>query len=164
MKLNRMIPWKKQDDQFIRTVGADPFTVMHRQMDNLFADFLGDPWLDTTSRVASRFAPQIDLSETGEELRVTAELPGLDVNDIEVEVDGDLLTLKGEKKNQHEEEKGDYYHSERSYGAFRRTIQLPAEVDTNLVKAKFTKGVLEIAMPKKPEAPSTRKKIELQCE
>ena len=114
--------------------------------------------------MSPRFAPQIDLSETGEELRVTAELPGLEEKDIEVALEGHRLTLKGEKKEDHEENKGNYHHSERSYGYFERSVQLPQGVDIDKASAKFKNGLLHIAIPKKPESQSVRKKLELQSE
>jgi HSP20 family protein len=99
----------------------------------------------------------VDVSETGKEVRITAELPGLDEKDVEVTVTNNMLTIKGEK----EEEEGDYYHSERSYGYFDRTIALPQGIDADNAKAKFKKGVLKVTIPKKPEAQSSRRKIEL---
>jgi HSP20 family protein len=108
-----------------------------------------------------QFLPQIDLSETGKEVRVTAELPGLEERDVEVTLGSNMLTIKGEKKEEQEEEKGDYYHSERSYGYFQRAVQLPEGMDTDHAKATFKKGVLKVTIPKKPEAQSTRRKIEL---
>lgn len=164
MKLNKIIPWKRAERQLARTPDPEAFAMINRQINHVFADFLGDPWSDPWEQIGNRFTPQIDLSDRGGELRVTAELPGLDANDIEVAVEGNLLTLTGEKKDEHEEAKGDYYHSERSYGYFKRSVELPAGVDPNKVTARFKKGVLEIAIPKKPEAQTTRKTIALKSE
>ncbi len=108
---------------------------------------------------AGEFLPRVDVSETGKEVRITAELPGLDEKDMEVAVTNNMLTIKGEKKV--EEEEGDYYHSERSYGYFNRTIALPQGIDADKAEAKFKKGVLKVTIPKKPEAQSWRRKIEL---
>lgn len=161
MKLNSIIPWKKDHRQLSHLpAGNDPWALLHHRMNSLFDDFFGGPL--PTPFGGDRFAPQIDLSETDNEVRITAELPGLDEKDVEVTLLDNVLTLKGEKKEEHEEEKEDHYHSERSYGFFERSVQLPDGVDTDKVEAKFKKGVLKIAIPKKPGTQSGRRKIELQ--
>jgi HSP20 family protein len=162
MNLKSLIPWKKEDQPLARrSYESDPFLQMQRRMNGLFDDFFGRSSSDLWNGVNGTFAPQIELSETGKEVRVAAELPGLDEKDVEVTLSGDLLTIKGEKKHEHEEEKGDYYHSERSYGYFQRSVQLPQGVDAEKAKAKFKKGVLKVSIPKKPEAQSNRRRIEL---
>jgi HSP20 family protein len=94
-------------------------------------------------------------------MRITAELPGLDEKDVEVTVPSNMLTIKGGKKVEKEEEEGDYYYSEHHYGHFERPIALPQGIDTDNAEAKFKKGVLKVTIPKKPEAQSSRRKIEL---
>jgi HSP20 family protein len=128
-------------------------------MNSVFEDFLGYSSSDLWGDAAGEFLPRVDVSETGKEVRITAELPGLDEKDVEVTVTNNMLTIKGEKKV--EKEEGDYYHSERSYGYFDRTIALPQGIDADNAKAKFKKGVLKVTIPKKPEAQSSRRKIEL---
>ena len=91
-------------------------------------------------------------------MRITAELPGLDEKDVEVTVTSNMLTIKGEKKVEKEEEEGDSYYSERNYGHFERTIALPQGIDTNNAEAKFKKGVLKVTILRKPEAQSSRTK------
>jgi HSP20 family protein len=162
MNLKSIIPWKKEDQALARRGGGgDPFTQLQRQMNSVFDDFLGRSSSDLWGGGAGEFLPQIDLSETGKEVRVTAELPGLDQKDVEVTVTNNMLTIKGEKKVEKEEEEGDYYHAERSYGYFNRTIVLPEGIDADKAKAKFKNGVLKVTIPKKPEAQSARKRIEL---
>jgi len=92
--------------------------------------------------------PHVDISDKGKELKVSVELPGMDKDDVEVNLDDNALTIRGEKKSEETEEKEGYYMSERSYGAFQRIIPLPVEVDPEKVKAKFKKGVLNIVLPK----------------
>ena len=128
---------------------------------NLFEDFFGRSSSDLWGDDAGEFLPRVDVSETGKEVRITAELPGLDQKDVEVTVTNNMLRIKGEKKVEKEEEEGDYYHSERSYGYFDRTIALPQGIDADNATAKFKKGVLKVTIPKKPEAQSWRRKIEL---
>ena len=111
-----------------------------------------DLWGDA----AGEFLPRVEVSETGKEVRITTELPGLDEKDVEVTMTNNMLTIKGEKRveKEEEDEEGDYYHSERSYGYFDRTIALPQGIDADNANAKFKKGVLKVTIPKKPEAQS----------
>ncbi len=165
MKLNRIIPWINEDRQLARSrMDSDPFALLDRRMNSLFGDFFGNRFPDVWGKAGDGFAPQIDLSDTGDELHITAELPGLDEKDVEVTLADNLLTLKGEKKEEVEEEKGDHYHCERNYGYFERAVRLPNDVDPDKATAKFKKGVLQIAIPKKPEAQTTRRKLELVSE
>ena len=160
MNLQSIIPWKKEERSLARgRSDGDPFAQLQRRMNSVFEDFFGRSSSDLWGDDAGEFLPRVDVSETGKEVRITAELPGLDEKDVEVTVTNNMLTIKGEKKV--EKEEGDYYHSERSYGYFDRTIALPQGIDADNAKAKFKKGVLKVTIPKKPEAQSSRRKIEL---
>jgi HSP20 family protein len=162
MNLQSIIPWKKEERSLARGRGdSDPFAQLQRRMNSVFEDFFGRSSSDLWGDAAGEFLPRVAVSETGKEVRITAELPGLDEQDVEVTVTNNMLTIKGEKKVEKEEEEGDYYHSERSYGYFDRTIALPQGIDADNAKAKFKKGVLKVMIPKKPEAQSSRRKIEL---
>jgi HSP20 family protein len=101
--------------------------------------------------------PTVELSENDKEIRVTAELPGLDEKDIEIDIAGDMLILRGEKRAEIEDE--DRRYSERSYGRFERRLSLPAEVDEDRVSASFKKGVLTVVLPKTERARSRAKRI-----
>lgn len=107
------------------------------------------------------FTPRIDVTENDEQVKVSAELPGMDRNDIEVRLSHNVLTISGEKRQEHHEEHEGYTYAERSYGSFRRSVTLPAYVDTEQVDATFDRGVLSITLPKTAEARS-RKKIEVK--
>jgi len=140
------------------------------EMDRLF-DRFGFPSLrrvfdiEPSWRSASSFglsAPAIDMSEDERAYKISAELPGIDAKDIEVSVSGDTLVLKGEKRQEKEEKDKNYYFSERSYGSFQRSFQLPSSVDRNKVAADFSKGVLTITLPKTAEAKKPVKKIEVR--
>ena len=162
MNLQSIIPGKKEERSLARGRGdGDPFAQLQRRMNSVFEDFFGRSSSDLWGDDAGEFLPRVDVSETGKEVRITADLPGLDEKDVEVTVTNNMLTIKGEKKVEKEEEEGDYYHSERSYGYFDRTIALPQGIDADNAKAKFKKGVLKVTIPKKPEAQSSRRKIEL---
>ena len=108
------------------------------------------------------FVPDVDITETDKEFRVTAELPGMDGKDLNVSFVEGLLTIKGEKREEHEEQRGDSYRSERQFGAFERTIPLPSGVNPDKAKASFEKGVLSITLPKTEEARSNKKIIAIQ--
>ena len=140
------------------------------EMDRLF-DRFGFPSLrrvfdmEPSWRPASSFsfsAPAIDMSEDDKAYRISAELPGIDAKDIDVSVSGDTLILKGEKRQEKEEKDKNYHFSERSYGSFQRSFQLPSSIDRNKVAADFSKGVLTITLPKTAEAREPQKKIEVR--
>jgi HSP20 family protein len=94
---------------------------------------------------------------------ITAELPGMDEKNIEVKVTDGILTIKGEKQEEKEEKKKDYYLHERHFGSFERSFGLPEGVDINKIEAAFKKGVLTVTLPKKPEAQKPAKKIEVKA-
>ena len=100
------------------------------------------------------FSPRIDVSDNEKELKVTAELPGLEEKDFDVSLDGDVLTLSGEKKTEHEEEREGWRHVERTSGSFHRALRIPFEVDPDAVEASFAKGVLTVTLPKPTEVQS----------
>src|ERR1700739_1189647 len=104
-------------------------------------------------------APAIDMSEDEKAYKISAELPGIDAKDIDVSISGDMLVLKGEKRQEKEEKDKNYHFSERSYGSFQRAFELPKSVDRNKVAADFSKGVLTITLPKTVEAQQPPKKI-----
>jgi len=144
-----------------------PFGAFQREMNKLFDDFFGgfdlSPWASHEGRLAAIFTPHIDVSETDKEIKVSAELPGMDDKDIDVSLTRETLTIKGEKKQETEDKGKDYYKMERSYGAFTRSIPLPVEVDTDKVQATFKKGVLEITLPKSAKAIQETKKITVKA-
>jgi HSP20 family protein len=107
-------------------------------------------------------APPIDMSEDEKSYKITAELPGLDAKDVDVQVTGDTLLIKGEKRQESDEKSKNYHFSERSYGAFQRSFNLPASVDRDMVTADFSKGVLTITLPKTAAAQQQAKKIEVK--
>lgn len=103
--------------------------------------------------------PSADLVETDDEFRVSAELPGMSEDDVEVTFSEGLLTVKGEKEEKKEEEKENVHVSERRYGTFSRSFRLPPSVDADKVDATMKDGVLTVVLPKKPEAKKAEKKI-----
>ena len=133
-----------------------PFHVLHRQMDRLFDDFFRDVESPVTRNGwSSGNWPSIELSDADKEIKVVAELPGLDEKDIDITLHDGVLTFKGEKKG---ETSGTRY-SERWHGQFARSIELGSEVDPDKVRASFDKGILTITLEKRPEAQSSVRRI-----
>jgi len=141
------------------------------EMDRLFDRFgsgFGFPSLrrmfdiEPAWRSASSFgfsAPAIDMSEDEKAYKISAELPGIDAKDIDVSVSGDTLVLRGEKRQEKEEKEKNYHVSERAYGSFQRSFQLPPSIDRDKVAADFSKGVLTITLPKTAESQKPVTKI-----
>jgi HSP20 family protein len=144
-------PWGGRD--------LDPFRQFRTQLDTLFEDWFG-------RSMGGTLAPRIDVSETAKEVKLTVELPGVEEKDIDVSLSGNQLTIKGEKKSEQqakddEGEGGRVFHRvERSFGAFRRTMTIPFDVESDKVSAEFKDGVLTITLPKPEgagEQPETRR-------
>ena len=128
--------------------------------DQAFGDFFGRTPLEMAS-ADSTWSPLVDVHETKDQFLVKAEVPGLKQEEIEVSIVDDTLTLKGERKRETEVKENEYHRIERSYGAFQRSIVLPASVDASGVKASYKEGVLEIQLPKKEEAKPKAIKVEV---
>ena len=136
---------------------------MQREFDRLFNDFSGlQPF--TLDEQIGEFYPRINVADVDEKIEISVELPGMEEDDIELTLKKDLLTIRGEKNVESEEEEGRYYRRERRYGSFCRTIRLPEdEIDVEKVEAKFTNGVLTITLPKVEEEIEVLKKITVQA-
>ena len=165
MALKELIPWRKTNEELaVRREPASPFDQFRREMDQVFDNFLSD-WPGRSSMVDRRlssFVPSIDITETEKEVCVTAELPGLDEKEVDVTLSRGLLTIKGEKREERNENEGEMQRSECRYGMFERTMQLPEYLDADKAKATFKKGVLKVTLPKTPEAQSSRRRIPVE--
>lgn len=151
-----------------------PFESLRREIDRLFDDFRPGSWRSPVVRtlfdvepfwrngVSWSKAPAVDVAETDKAYELTAELPGMDENNIELKIADGVLTIKGEKKEEKEEKKKDYYVSERRYGSFQRAFTVPGGVDTDKIEAKFKNGILTVSMPKTAQAQKNEKKIEIK--
>jgi HSP20 family protein len=142
----------------------NPFALLRQEMNSLFDNFFSGFAPEPFETRLGAFSPRVDIAETDKEIKVTAELPGMDDKDIDVALTKDMLTIKGEKKEEKEEKGKNYYRMERSYGSFSRSIPLPSEIDTNKVKADFKKGILTVTLPKTPQAIKETKKIQVKAE
>jgi len=124
---------------------------LHKDMDRFFNRFFDDfniskSWIGKDR--FSAFAPKLNVSEDDAAIEISVELPGMNEKDIEVSLDKDLLTIKGEKKEESENREKSFHHMERSYGTFQRSIRISDEVEPNNIKASFKDGVLVITLPK----------------
>jgi HSP20 family protein len=153
-----------------------PFADLRAEMDRLFDRFSsGFPSLSMgrdlfdwdpfriSGGTFSVTAPHVDVSETDKGYEISAELPGMDEKDINVEVKDDVLTVSGEKKEESEKEAKDYHVSERRFGSFRRSFRLPSGVNQDKLSADFKKGVLKIALPKSAESQKKSRKIDVKA-
>jgi HSP20 family protein len=139
----------------------DFFFPLRRGINRMLDDFFGG--MEPLEEDGRWFAyPRVDIKETDNEIKISAELPGMDEKDIDITIAGNTLTIKGEKKEEREEKEANYYRSERRFGSFSRVIDLPEEVDTNKVDAMFKKGVLSITLAKSERAKSSVKKIPIK--
>ena len=152
-----------------------PFETLRREVEQLFDDF-GQNFLPLPTRrsffgfeppwrreAVWEAAPAVDIAESEKGYEITAELPGMDEQNVEVKVANGNLTIKGEKREEKEEKKKDYFLHERHFGSFERSFQLPEGVDADKIEANFKKGVLTVTLPKKLEAQKPTKKIEVKA-
>ena len=152
----------------VRRGEYEPFHDFQRQMNRLFDDFFTDfplalRWGE--NRLAAMgFSPRVDVSETDKEVRISAELPGMEEKDLSVEIDETSVTLRGERKEEKEDKGKNWYTREQSYGAFHRVIPLPASVDGGKASANFKKGVLTVTAPKRVEEQARRKSIKIETD
>ena len=152
MRIRELVPWRSRErGQLSPKNGGDPFLTLQSEMSRLFDSFFEGfnvgPF-GTTGLMQSSAMPKVDVSETKDAVHVTAELPGMKEEDIQVTLSDGNLVIRGEKKAEKEEQEKNYYRVERSYGTFHRSIPLPAEVDDKKVDASFQNGVLNIVLPK----------------
>jgi HSP20 family protein len=152
-----------------------PLETLRHEVDRLFEDFDRDFWRAPFRRSAFDVepfwrreltftpAPAVDIVEKEKAYEVTAELPGMEEKDIEVKLANGDLTIKGQKQEEKEEKKKDYYLHERRFGSFERRFRVPESVDIEKIEASFKKGVLTVMLPKKPEAQKPEKKIQVKA-
>lgn len=152
-----IIPWKSI------THRRDPFGTleqMQREMNHLFDFSMGR--LSKRENKELAWAPSADIIEEKNKVIVRADLPGMTKDQIEILVQNDILTIKGEKKEEKEVKEKNYIASERFYGAFHRSFSLPSEVDPQNVKATYKEGVLEVVLPKKEGGKPKQIKVDIQ--
>jgi HSP20 family protein len=139
---------------------------LHKEMDRLFDEMTSEPArraLFPQAMGRDLVMPDIDETEDEKAFHVSIELPGMDEKDVDITMSGRLLTIRGEKKEDEKAEGKDFYRRERNYGAFRRTLELPGEVDASKIEASFKKGVLRVELPKTKEAQEKIKHIAVKA-
>ena len=151
---------------------SHPLLTLREDIDRMFDEFVSgwpsaERWKQMTpfgysGGFGKALSPEVDISETDDAYEITAELPGISEQDIDVTLSDDTLTLSAEKKEEREEKEKNYYLSERSYGRFQRSFMLPADVNADKIATAYRQGVLTITVPKSPEAKSKVRKIKVK--
>ncbi|TIQ95225.1 Hsp20/alpha crystallin family protein [Mesorhizobium sp.] len=168
MSVRDLIPWGRNNGNQVPSVfrdgERDPFLSLHREVNRLFDDVFrglgsGLPSLGGVSAFGAGW-PSVEISDNEKEIKVAAEVPGLDEKDIEVLLDDGVLTLKGEKRSETEDKERQF--SERIYGRFERRIPLGYEIEEDKIDARFKNGVLTVMLPKTAKAQSQAKRIEIK--
>jgi len=142
----------------------EPFrelATMRDRMGRLFGEFPGRPWATDEGLTAGLWNPQVDVYETADSIVLTADLPGMKEEEVDISVEGNLLTIKGERKKEEEIKEKDYFRVERSYGTFTRSFSLPPTVDPGKIDAAFSRGVLKITLPKREESKPKQIKVKI---
>ncbi|MFC4625558.1 Hsp20/alpha crystallin family protein [Daeguia caeni] len=168
MSVRDLISWGRNNGNQVsgslRENERDPFLSLQREINRLFDDVFRGFGSGLPAFSASPFLgkgwPSIEISDSAKEIKVTAEVPGLEEKDIEVLLDDGMLTLKGEKRSETEDKEKQF--SERFYGRFERSIPLGAEIEEDKVDARFKNGVLTITLPKSEKAQAQVKRIEIK--
>lgn len=187
MDIKKLAPWnwfKKEEEQsggkvpvqrsdavsqYPKGNAGNAIVQLHREIDGLFenafrgfglAPFRSDFFTPLTAE--GLLKPQVDIGATDKEYAITVEVPGVSEKDIKVEISGNIMTIRGEKKQEKEEKEKNYYRVERSYGSFQRVLSLPEDANQDDVKATFNKGVLTVKMPRKSLPKPDVKQIEIR--
>jgi HSP20 family protein len=163
MSVRDLIPWSRGGNHMpglYRSIEQDPFTALQRDVNRLFDDVFRDFDLPASIGRPHGWAgnwPNIELSETDKEIRIEAEVPGLEKKDVEVMLQDGVLTLRGEKRSQASDK--EQHMSERFYGRFERRIPVGMEIEEDKVDATFKNGVLTVTLPKTAQALANTKRI-----
>jgi HSP20 family protein len=167
MNVRELIPWGRNGNQTPTTYGeggSNPFLALHREVNRLFDDVFRDfgdfgRFPSLTSSLTSGW-PSVEVTETDKQVKVTAEIPGLEEKDVEVLLQDNVLTLKGEKRSEVDDK--DRQFSERYYGRFERRIPVGPDIETDKVEASFKNGILTVTLPKTTTAQSNVKRIAIK--
>jgi len=158
-----------------RSAVPDVWQSFRSEMDRLFDRFTGGVGFPSlrrafdieplwrTESVLGVSVPAVDVTEDDKAYKITAELPGMSEKDVDISVTGDMIVLKGEKRQEREEKDKNRYLCERSYGAFQRSFALPDGIDRDKIAAESAKGVLTLTLPKTAETQKQQKKIEVKA-
>ena len=142
--------------ELVRFNPSRGLTPLRRRMDSLFDDFFGDLFDGRQTDLARGWNPKVDIFEEDDQFVVKAELPGVEKDKIAIDINGRVLTVKGERASENEVKEKNYYRQECAYGTFQRSFTLPNETDSEQIKAEYKDGVLRVSIPK-PEARQPKK-------
>ena len=145
MAFQSLTPYRSRSVEPFRP--ASPFLSFYQQANRLFEDVFRD-FDDAREALGGVLAPNIDITQNARETRITAELPGVKEEDVDVSVDNDVLTIRAEKRVEHSEDQDTRHVSERAYGTFQRSLRLPQSIDPDQVRAHFDHGVLTVILPR----------------
>ncbi len=157
-----LIPWKRKDSTLEVRRERDPFLSRYDMMERMFDSFFERPFGSHSLQLFDEealFWPKVDVYETEKEIIISAELPGMEDKDIDISLNGTALTISGKKENEEVEKGQSFYRRERSYGTFRRSIELPGEIKEDQIEAVYEKGILKVTVPKPDEIITRRIKI-----
>ena len=140
----------------------DPFrdlSILQERMNRVFEDAAGRGWKGEEPSPTTSWSPAVDIYETDNQIMVQAELPGIEKKDIALQLENNVLTLKGERRFEKETKQENYHRIERSYGGFSRAFTIPTIVDEEKIRADYKDGILKIELPKKEQVKSKQIKI-----
>ena len=147
-----ILPWKRNKENHANE--------LRRQIDTLCDRFFDLDFMPSATVFGKgKWGPKLDISEGRKDIIVKAEIPGIEAKDLDISIDGRLLNIQGEKKQENTDQDETYYRVERSYGYFNRTIELPGEVDREKVDASYKKGILKIKLRKTKSSETKRIKV-----
>lgn len=160
MSVTQLIPWNRNRNSLVRTGSRDPFFTLQREVNRLFDDMWNGFDMPLLRGGLNESGwPTIDLAEHDKDLVLTVEVPGMDEKDIDIQFADQCLILRGERKEEREDAKGDHRYSERYYGRFERRIPLSMEIEPDKAKAVLRNGLLTVTLPKAAQAEVTGRRI-----
>ncbi|MBF0100624.1 MAG: Hsp20/alpha crystallin family protein [Desulfobacterales bacterium] len=161
--MRNLIPWRKQKNE-VKSSIEDHINHFHREMNTLFDRFFEKRSNDFPVNLVDEgnWQPKVDISEGKKDIIIKAEIPGIEPKDLDISLNGRVLVIKGEKKNEKESKEKNYHRIERSYGYFNRTLELPTDVIESEVNASYKNGILNIELKKTKE--SETKTIKVKAE
>jgi len=170
MQLSQFNPWKwgknEESEDFMRKDKNHPLRRFQSEMNQLFQEVMKDFDSEDSDFWGiykhNHFRPAIDVKEENDKYIILAEIPGVNKEDLSVEISGNKLVISGEKKGYHQENKDSYYHVERSYGKFKRVLELPDNIKSEEIDASFENGVLHIDIPKSETTLEQKKLISIR--
>ncbi len=173
MNLKKWSPWNwigKEDTAgnghsvpvHVKQGYVNPMEKFHHEIDQMFDGMAHGFGFQPPTSVTGLLKPQLDIQEKDNQFLISVEVPGVDEKDIEISIDEDTVTIRGEKKQQHEEKKGKYHRIERTYGAFQRVLTLPENADGEHIRAQFNKGVLTLKIDKLEKQTMRGQPIEIE--